>query len=117
MREKIAFVIPTLRDGGAERVLSNMSINLDDNIDQRILVWDANDIDYPYKGELVDLDLPYSSNLIIKLNLFNVTRKEHITIEQLINNLKYININTSTHELIDLNSIDDNKTVIIYRFD
>lgn len=68
MREKIAFVIPTLRDGGAERVLSNMSINLDDNIDQRILVWDANDIDYPYKGELVDLDLPYSSNLIIKLN-------------------------------------------------
>lgn len=67
MRKKIAFIIPTLRDGGAERVLSNMSINLDDSIDQRILVWDANDIDYPYKGELVDLDLPYSSNLFIKL--------------------------------------------------
>ncbi|MDU2265457.1 hypothetical protein [Clostridium celatum] len=54
--------------------------------------------------------------LIVKLNLFNVTRKEYITIEQLLNNLKDININTSTHELIDLNSIDDNKTVIIYRF-
>lgn len=54
--------------------------------------------------------------LIIKLNLFDVTRKGYITIEQLINTLKHINVNISTHELIDLNSIDDNKTVIIYRF-
>ena len=68
MNKKIAFIIPTLRDGGAERVLSNMSINLDDDIDQRILVWDADGIDYPYKGELVDLNLPYSKNLFIKLN-------------------------------------------------
>lgn len=73
MNKKIAFIIPTLRDGGAERVLSNMSINLGDDIDQRILVWDADGIDYPYKGELVDLNLPYSKNLLIKLN--NVIRR------------------------------------------
>lgn len=54
--------------------------------------------------------------LIVKLNLFNVTRKEYITIEQLINTLRNINVNTSIHELIDINSINHNKTVIIYRF-
>ena len=54
--------------------------------------------------------------LIVKLKLFNVTRKDYLTIEQLINTLKHININTSIHELVDLSFIDDNKTVIIYRF-
>lgn len=57
MKKNVAFIIPTLRDGGAERVLSNMSINLNDDIDQSILVWDGEGIDYPYKGKLIDLNL------------------------------------------------------------
>ena len=90
-----------------------MRIDIKDNIEINNMILNIN------KDEFINKQMKEEeiNNLIIKLNLFNVTRKEHITIEQLINNLKYININTSTHELIDLNSIDDNKTVIIYRFD
>ncbi|WP_042402261.1 hypothetical protein [Clostridium saudiense] len=92
-----------------------MRIDIKDNIEINNMILNIN------KDKFINKQMKEEeiNNLIIKLNLFNVTRKEHITIEQLINNLKYININinTSTHELIDLNSIDDNKTVIIYRFD
>lgn len=69
--KKVSFIIPTLRDGGAERVLSNMSINLDDSIDQSILVWDGDGIDYPYKGKLVNLNLvAYDKNAFGKLIKF-----------------------------------------------
>lgn len=90
-----------------------MRIDIKDNIEINNMILNIN------KDKFINKQMKEEeiNNLIIKLNLFNVTRKEHITIEQLINNLKYININTSTHELIELNSIDDNKTVIIYRFD
>ena len=57
MNKNIAFLIPSLRNGGAERVLSNMSINLDEKFDQTIIVWDSNNIDYPYKGEIVDIQV------------------------------------------------------------
>ena len=90
-----------------------MRIDIKDNIEINNMILNIN------KDKFINKQMKEEEikELIIKLNLFNVTRKEYITIEQLINNLKYININTSTHELIDLNSIDDNKTVIIYRFD
>ena len=45
MNKNIAFLIPSLRNGGAERVLSNMSINLDEKFNQTIIVWDSNNID------------------------------------------------------------------------
>lgn len=88
-----------------------MRIDIKDNIEINNMILNIN------KDKFINKQMKEEeiNNLIIKLNLFNVTRKEHITIEQLINNLKDININTSTHELINLNSID-NKTVIIYRF-
>ena len=41
MSKKVAFLIPSLRNGGAERVLSNMSMNFSDNINQSIIVWDS----------------------------------------------------------------------------
>ena len=57
MNKNIAFLIPSLRNGGAERVLSNMSINLDEKFNQTIIVWDSNNIDYPYNGEIVDIQV------------------------------------------------------------
>ena len=90
-----------------------MRIDIKDNIEINNMILNIN------KDKFINKQMKEEEikELIIKLNLFNVTRKEYITIEQLINTLKHININTSIHELINLNSIDDNKTVIIYRFD
>ena len=69
MSKNIAFLIPSMRNGGAERVLSNMSINLDDNLNQSIIVWDGKDVDYPFKGQLIDLDIHNSDNIIGNINV------------------------------------------------
>lgn len=70
MKKNISFIIPNLRDGGAERVLSNMSINMDDSYNQSIVVWDGENVDYPYKGKLVDLKIKNKDSLIGKLYTF-----------------------------------------------
>lgn len=64
MNKKIAFLIPSLRNGGAERVLSNMSINLDEKFEQTIIVWDSSNIDYPHKGEIVDIQVSNKDNIL-----------------------------------------------------
>ncbi len=80
MKKNVAFLIPSMRNGGAERVLSNMSTNFSDNINQKIIVWDGKDVDYPFKGELVDIDIQNKDNIIgnvlVLLNRIIKVKKE-----------------------------------------
>lgn len=69
MSKNIAFLIPSMRNGGAERVLSNMSINLDEKFNQNIIVWDGKDVDYPFNGQLIDLDIHNADNIIGNINV------------------------------------------------
>ncbi|CUO26521.1 hypothetical protein [Clostridium disporicum] len=55
--------------------------------------------------------------LIMKLNLLNITKTNYISINELLRTIENIGVNISTHRLIDLNFVDSNKTQIIYRFD
>lgn len=52
MKKKIAFMINSLRGGGAERVISNLSLNLSSGYEVSILLNDTEEIFYPYKGNL-----------------------------------------------------------------
>lgn len=56
MQKKVAFMISSLSGGGAERVVSNLSLHLDDKIERYILLHSCEKIDYPYKGELIELN-------------------------------------------------------------
>ena len=72
MKKNVAFLIPSLRNGGAERVLSNMSMNFSDNIDQSIIVWDASSIDYEYNAKIFDISIQNKNSLISNVMvLFN----------------------------------------------
>jgi len=53
-KKNLAIIIPTLRGGGAERVASNLSFYLPDK--KYIILNDAEEIEYPYKGILLDLN-------------------------------------------------------------
>lgn len=66
--KKVNLFIGTLSTGGAERVVSNLSLNLSKKIKTNILIFgDKSKIDYPYDGELVYLDKYSHSSLLYKL--------------------------------------------------
>lgn len=53
MQKKIAILIGSLSGGGAERVVSNLSLHLNKEIERSIIIYSCEDIVYPYKGELI----------------------------------------------------------------
>lgn len=50
-----------LNHGGAERTTSNISIDLEDLYDVHVVIFDGEDVEYPYGGKLHCLDLPPAS--------------------------------------------------------
>ena len=66
--KKVNLFIGTLSTGGAERVVSNLSLNLNKNIKKKILMFgQKSKIDYPYEGELVYLDKSIHTNIVNKI--------------------------------------------------
>ena len=63
--KKVMFLSAHLSYGGAEKVLSELSCNLPDDIEQVIVLYEK-EITYPYKARLISLDSPITS-----LSFFN----------------------------------------------
>ena len=60
---KIAFVIANLNGGGSERAVSNLSLAMEkEGHNVSIIVLDADNIVYPFGGEIIDLNIPHSSS-------------------------------------------------------
>jgi hypothetical protein len=53
MRKSVAIIIHRLAGDGAERVVSNLSLSLNDSIQRFIIINDNENVIYPYKGELI----------------------------------------------------------------
>ena len=67
---KVAFIIPTLDNGGAERMVSNLLINLSDKYKKYLILLDGDKIIYPYKGEVINLKTFDSKGTLRFLNYF-----------------------------------------------
>ncbi|HLV10101.1 MAG TPA: glycosyltransferase [Halanaerobiales bacterium] len=72
MKKNVAILISKLADGGAERVASNLSLHLDDDkYNKYLIVYRDDKRDYPYGGELINLDCKAIHNPLGKIyNLF-----------------------------------------------
>lgn len=84
MMKKIAILVPSLNNGGAERTAANLSTSLKDFFDVHLIVFDGSNITYPYSGTLHDLHLPPRKTLFGKmvnviarvLKTYNIKKRE-----------------------------------------
>ncbi len=60
--KNVLFFIYRLYGGGAERVVSNLSLALDGNYNIKIVIYDREERTYPHKGELIRIKLPFSED-------------------------------------------------------
>ena len=58
---RIAFLIPTLAQGGGERVVSVLSLHFPKDVLCSLIVFEKS-ISYPFSGEVISLDVPLSLN-------------------------------------------------------
>lgn len=68
-KKNIAIVITKLNGGGAERVASNLSIELSGHYNVTLILFDGRNQTYPHGGTLVDLALPAQTSLWGKLTV------------------------------------------------
>lgn len=62
----LAIIITKLNGGGAERVASNLSIELSEFFNVKVIVFDGSNQTYPHGGELFDLRIPAHSNNFVR---------------------------------------------------
>jgi glycosyltransferase involved in cell wall biosynthesis len=66
--KKVNFLIGKLSSGGAERVVSNLSLNMDKQIEKNIILFGENQqIIYDYSGQIISLDKSNSRKLKNKI--------------------------------------------------
>lgn len=53
--KNIAILVPTLAGGGAERVAGNITIGLSKDFNVNLIVYDGNQVEYDYAGNLIEL--------------------------------------------------------------
>lgn len=72
--EKVIFVVGTFSNGGAQRTVSNLSLNLSNKIEKNIIIFGKEaKVDYEYEGNLIYLDKEISKGVIKKIKNF-ITR-------------------------------------------
>ena len=74
MKKKVGLLISSLNGGGAERVVSRLSLILSNEYDIYILLFNTDKIEYEYKGEIIDINVPANSKGIMSKILLLLKR-------------------------------------------
>ncbi len=65
--KNVAIIISSLKGGGAERVVSNITMNLPkDKYNVYLVLFDSSSMKYPYSGQLIDINIKANNNPVIK---------------------------------------------------
>jgi glycosyltransferase involved in cell wall biosynthesis len=109
------FIIGTLSNGGAEKVVSNLSLELYKEENIKIILFGKNDkIDYDYLGELIYLDKKSPKTIIGKVS-YTILR----ILKLLFIKIKYINFNHVSFleypNILNLSTKINNKTFLSVR--
>lgn len=67
MSKNIAIIVPKLKEGGAERVAANLSLELPSNYNKFIFLFDDTNIKYPYNGKIIKIENKETKNILGKI--------------------------------------------------
>jgi glycosyltransferase involved in cell wall biosynthesis len=70
MKNKVCIVISSLKGGGAQRVVSNLSYSLSSSYKISIVLHDDKEIIYPYSGDIISLNTPATKSIVKKITNF-----------------------------------------------
>ncbi|MBR7552549.1 glycosyltransferase [Allobacillus sp. GCM10007491] len=113
--KSIMLFIGSLSAGGAERTVSNLSLNLSSDIEKEIIIYGKNPvIDYPYGGQLVELDDLEKGNLLKKTYAFLYRIKAIKRMKRLYNNKTIVSF-LEYPNLINLMTYKHGNTIISVR--
>ncbi|MEK5107644.1 glycosyltransferase [Cytobacillus sp. FSL K6-0129] len=71
--DNIAIIVPSLKGGGAERVVALLSKELSNSYNLYLIIFDEEDIKYSYGGSLINIGIKPNNNLLLKI--INVLRR------------------------------------------
>lgn len=64
MKKRVGLLIPSLADGGAERVVSRLSFILGDKYDIYLILFDSSNPKYQYNGEIINIAVPANTGSV-----------------------------------------------------
>lgn len=73
--KNIAIIVPSLKGGGAERVVSLLSQELSKKYNLYLIVFDSEEMSFEYGGKLIDIDIKSHSNIFMKT--YNVFKRAY----------------------------------------
>ncbi len=111
----IMFLVETLSNGGAERAVSNISLNIDQTINGKIVMFGKNSrLVYPYLGDIVYLDRLKTNNFTQKI--FALIHRLKKIRELKINNPHAVTISFLEYpNLINALTANNGKTILSVR--
>ncbi|MBR2090572.1 MAG: glycosyltransferase [Fibrobacter sp.] len=118
--KNVAIIASSLNSGGAERTAANISNFLVSNYNVHVILFNADEIKYPYSGKLHVLDVPSRKSLIGKiLNLYKrvkcvakIKRDEKIDVSiSLMVGPNIVNVLTKKRELV-ISSIRNHMSLV-----
>src|SRR4051812_21321337 len=63
MKKNLLFIVDQLHRGGSQKVVANLSNQLEEHCNVHIAIYnDIDKVEFPYKGTLVKIKLPWSDN-------------------------------------------------------
>lgn len=114
MKKKVGLLIKDLYSGGAERAICRLSYILDDEYEIYMILFNGDNIDYDFKGKLINLDIKLKKGLFGKII---VTFKRILKVRKV---KKQLGLNTTISylenaNLINILSMTNDKKIVSVR--
>ncbi len=74
--QNIGIIVQSLRGGGAERAVANLSRDLSEHYNVYLILFEVDNIAYPYKGTIIDVGIAASTNKLGQI--YNLYRRYRI---------------------------------------